>query len=73
MAKKKAKKKDVDRLEIGEAAPKRDKLSRKEFESELFRFQVELCEVQEWVKAAGEITIFDRSGYNRADNPSAGV
>jgi polyphosphate kinase 2 len=61
MAKKKAKKRDSDRLESGKAASTRDKLSRKEFESELYKLQVELCKVQDWVKAAGEkvVVIFE--------------
>ncbi len=61
MAKKKAKKKDSERVETEDATKNKDKLSRKEFESELYNLQVELCKVQDWVKAAGEkiIVIFE--------------
>lgn len=61
MAKKKGKKKESERVETEDAAKKGEKLSRKEFESELYKLQVELCKVQAWVKAAGEkiIVIFE--------------
>jgi len=40
---------------------KSEKLKRKEFEKELRRLQVELCHLQDWIKASGEkvIVIFE--------------
>ena len=66
MAKKKSKKKDVERLESKEAANTKEKLSRKEFESELYKLQVELCKVQEWVKATGEKIVIIFEGRDAA-------
>jgi polyphosphate kinase 2 len=61
MAKKKEKRKDADRLERGEDAKNEDNMSRKTFESELYKLQVELCKLQEWVKRTGEkiVVIFE--------------
>ena len=61
MGKKKDKKKDTDHVETKDAAKKGGKMPRKEFEKELYKLQVELCKVQEWVKATGEkiVVIFE--------------
>jgi len=61
MAKKKEKRKDADRLESQKGAENQGNMSRKTFESELYKLQVELCKLQEWVKQTGEkiIVIFE--------------
>ncbi len=59
MSKKKSKDKEVAAKEKGNGKKKR--MSRKEFDKELERLQVELCKLQEWVKAKGlrVIVIFE--------------
>ena len=60
MAKKKSKNKDLKQKKPDQPEEKPN-LSRKEFEKELFKLQVELCELQEWVKRTGAkvVVIFE--------------
>ena len=63
MAKKKSRKKDktAETTPTETAATKPEKMSRKAFDKELLKLQVELCHVQEWVKQKGlrVIVIFE--------------
>ena len=53
MARKKSKKKGVEQQRPLAQPEEKKNLSRKEFEKELYKLQVELCNVQEWVKRTG--------------------
>ena len=53
MATKQAKQKEAKKKSAAAAAKKIKKLSRQEFDRELYKLQVELCRLQEWVKLKG--------------------
>ena len=42
---------------MGKESAKRDKLSNKEYEAELYKLQVGLCKLQEWVTENGKRAI----------------
>ena len=53
MATKQAKQKEAKKKSAKAAAKKIKKLNRQEFDRELYKLQVELCRLQEWVKLKG--------------------
>jgi len=51
---------------MGKERAKKDKLSNKEYEAELYRLQVELCKLQKWIKKKGKRAIIIFEGRDAA-------
>src|SRR5690348_1094495 len=63
---KKEKKKNKAKAAAGDAAPVKTKMKNKEYEAELFKLQIELVKLQDWVKASGARIVIIFEGRDAA-------